>query len=46
MLPLLEAAPTPHSIIGDISGNYARISGNYEQISTKFSAICLLAIGC
>jgi len=35
MLPLLGAAPTPHSNIGDISGNY-------QRISTKLSAICLL----
>jgi len=35
MLPLLGAAPTPHSNIGDISGKY-------ERILTTFSEICLL----
>jgi len=37
MLPPLGEAPTPHSNIGDISGNYKRIL-------TKFSGICLLTM--
>jgi len=36
MLPPRGATPQPHTIIGDISGNY-------ERISTKFSVISLLS---
>jgi len=40
----IGATPSPHSYIGDISGNYERISTKFSVISLQTSVMSLISI--